>query len=196
MDTVVIASNNKHKIEEFKKMLPGFCILSLSDIGFGDDIVEDGKSFLENSLIKAKAVVEFLKKQNKSAVVIADDSGLCVASLNGEPGIYSARYSGDHNDKSNRAKLLERLEGKADRSAYFVCLLVVMKMDGSYKYVEGKTFGNITDKELGKTDFGYDCIFYCDELKKTFGQASEDEKNSASHRGRAIRLLFEKGLLK
>ena len=195
MKTIVLASNNKHKIEEFKEMLPNYEILALKDIGLFDDIVEDGSTFLENSLIKAKAVTNFLKEQNKKALVIADDSGLCVNSLNGEPGVFSARYGGDHDFQACRDKLLKNLKDKTDRSAYFVCLLVVMQPDGTYDYVEGKTFGQITTKEVGKTDFCYDCLFYSDDLKKTFGEATNEEKNSVSHRGRAIEMLIEKKLL-
>ncbi|MBQ8468928.1 MAG: RdgB/HAM1 family non-canonical purine NTP pyrophosphatase [Clostridia bacterium] len=196
MKTIVLASNNKHKISEFKEMLPDFKVLALKDVGFFEDIVEDGTTFLENSLIKARAITKFLNEKGKKALVIADDSGLCVNSLNGEPGVYSARYAGEHgNNVENRAKLLKKLKNKADRSAYFVCLLTVMNPDGTYSYVEGKTFGHITPEERGNTSFCYDCLFYSDELKKTFGEATDDEKNSVSHRGRAIKMLIEKGLL-
>jgi len=198
MKTIVLASNNKHKIEEFKELLPEpeYQILSLKDIGFFEDIVEDGNSFLENSLIKARAINKFVQSTKyKNALVIADDSGLCVNALGGAPGIYSARYSGDHNVVANRQKLLAELAGKADRSAYFVCLLVVMHPNGTYSYVEGKTFGEITKEERGKTDFGYDCLFYSTDLHKTFGQATEEEKNSVSHRGRAIEQLIKQKLL-
>ena len=193
--TIVLASNNKHKIQEFEEMLLDYEILTLEDVGFFDDIVEDGTTFLENSLIKARAVTEFLNKKGKKALVIADDSGLCVNALGGEPGVYSARYAGNHDNQANRDKLLENLKDKNDRSAYFVCLLTVMKPDGSYDYVEGKTFGQITTKEIGNTDFCYDCLFCSDDLKKTFGEATEDEKNSVSHRGRAIKMLIENKLL-
>jgi len=196
MKTIVLASNNKHKIAEFKEMLPEYEILTLNDIGFFVDIVEDGRTFLENSLIKARAVTKYLNERGKKALVIADDSGLCVNSLNGEPGVYSARYGGDHTNQANRDKLLYNLKNKKDRSAYFVCLLTVMKPDETYNYVEGKTFGHIAKRETGKKDFCYDCLFYSDDLKKTFGEATEEEKNSVSHRGRAIKLLIEKGLLK
>lgn len=195
MKTVVLASNNKHKIEEFKKMLPNCNILTMNDVGYIDDIVENGSTFLENALIKAKALTKFLNDKKEPAIVIADDSGLCVNSLNGAPGIYSARYGGDHNNQANRNKLINELENKNDRTAYFICLLVVMQPDESFDYVEGKTYGQITKNELGKTDFGYDCIFWSDDLKKTFGQASEDEKNSVSHRGRAIAKLIERKLV-
>ena len=195
MKTIVLASNNQHKIKEFKEILAGYNILALKDVGFIKDIVEDGTTFLDNALIKARAITKFLNENNKSALVIADDSGLCVNALGGAPGVYSARYAGNHSSPANRQKLLKELNGKTDRSAYFVCVLVVMKPDGTFNYVEGKTYGQIATAELGDTSFGYDCLFYSLDLKKTFGQASEEEKNKVSHRGRAIKQLLEKGLL-
>ncbi|MBO4570178.1 MAG: RdgB/HAM1 family non-canonical purine NTP pyrophosphatase [Clostridia bacterium] len=195
MKTIVLASNNAHKIQEFREMLPLFNILSLKDIGFFDEIVEDGETFLENSLIKARAITNYLNSKDKQMMVIADDSGLCVNALGGAPGVYSARFAGDHSNQANRNKLLDELKNKEDRNAYFDCLLTVMKPDGSYNYVEGKSFGKITTSEIGDTSFCYDCLFYSDDLNKTFGEASEEEKNSVSHRGRAIKLLIEKGLL-
>lgn len=195
MKTIVLASNNKHKIEEFKTMLPSYNILTMNDVGYYDDIVEDGNTFLENALLKAKALTKFLNDKGTPSLVIADDSGLCVNALDGRPGIFSARYGGDHDSQANRNKIIAELEGKEDRSAYFICLIVVMKPDGSYEYVEGKTFGQITKEELGKKDFGYDCIFLSDELGKTFGLASEEEKNSLSHRGKAIKMLIYRKLV-
>ncbi len=190
MEKIILASNNKHKISEFRQMLD--CeVLSLEDIGFVDEIVEDGETFLENSLIKAKAVSKFLKEKNIVANVIADDSGLCVNALDGRPGIYSARYAVEHNDKANRQKLLQELEGKADRSAYFVCLIVKLFSDGHYVSVEGRTYGKILTEEKGDTSFGYDCLFFSDELQKSFGQATSEEKNAVSHRGRALKKLLE-----
>ena len=191
MKTIVLASNKKHKKEEFKDILKEFEILSLKDINFNDEIEENGKDFKENALIKAKTIHNFLKKQNKDYIVISDDSGLCVESLNNEPGIYSARYAGIHgNDQENRNKLLKKLKGK-DRNAFFNCTLVLYYPDEKYEYFEGKTYGYITKEELGKKEFGYDCIFYSNDLNKTFGQATEQEKNSVSHRGRAIEKLLE-----
>ena len=186
METIVLASNNSHKLKEFKEILNNYNVLSLKDIGFYDDIEETGTTFEENSLIKAKTIHDYLLEKGLNYIVFADDSGLCVDSLNGAPGVYSARYAGGHgNDTDNRAKLLKELEGK-DRSAYFVCTIVVYYPDGDYKTFEGKTYGQITEEEIGKKDFGYDCIFLSDDLKKTFGEATEEEKNSVSHRGRAI----------
>ena len=190
MKKIVLASNNKHKVKEFKDILKDYEILTMNDIGFDSDIVEDGNSFLENSLIKAKTISEYLKSKNLDYIVIADDSGLCCDALNGEPGIHSARYASDHDIKKNRDVLINNLKGK-DKKAYFNCTIVVYYPDGSYKHFEGKTYGTIIDEERGKNDFGYDCIFLSDDLNKTFGEASEEEKNSVSHRGRAIEEMLK-----
>ncbi len=190
MEKIILASNNKHKIKEFKEMLDAE-ILSLEDIGFYDDIIEDGETFKDNALIKARAVDKFLREKGIVANIIADDSGLCVNALGGAPGVYSARFAGEHNDKANRQKLLKSLEGKTDRSAYFICVIVKLFGDGHYITVEGKTFGKILTEEHGDTSFGYDCLFYSDELKKTFGEATSDEKNAVSHRGRALENLLK-----
>lgn len=190
MEKIILASNNKHKIKEFRKMLDAE-VLCLEDIGFYDDIVEDGETFKDNALIKAKAVSKFLKEKGIVANVVAEDSGLCVNALGGAPGVYSARYAGEHDDNANRQKLLKSLEGKTDRSAYFICVIVKLFTDGHYIAVEGKTFGQITTEELGDKSFGYDCLFYSDELHKTFGQVSSEEKNAVSHRGRALENLLK-----
>lgn len=192
MRTIILASSNKHKIEEFKKIFSNDKILSLSDIGYTFEIEETGSSFLENALIKAKTINEFALSKGINASIIADDSGLCTAALNGLPGIYSARYSGTHgNDKSNRDKLLKDLEKENDRSAHFVCCLVEYFSNGDYIHVEGITEGYILKEEKGDTSFGYDCIFFSTDLQKSFGEASSDEKNAVSHRGRAIKKLLE-----
>ena len=191
MEKVVLASNNKHKISEFREILNDYEILSLNDIGFTDEIIEDGNSFLENAFIKTDAVSVFLKNKGLDYIVIADDSGLCVDSLDGAPGIYSARYAGDgHNDQANRDKLLKELSGK-DRSAYFICVIAVLYPNGVKKSFEGRVDGYITEEEIGDKSFGYDCIFYSNELNKTFGEANDLEKNNVSHRGRAIEKMLK-----
>ncbi len=189
MKKIILASDNKHKIKEFKEIFNDCEVLALKDIGFYDEIVEDGKTFEENSLIKARAVSKFLKDKGIEATVIADDSGTCVEALNGEPGIYSARYSGDHDFAKNREYLLEKLKGVKNRKACFVCCLVELYPDGTYVVAEGKTYGTITQEERGDTSFGYDCLFLSDELGKTFGEATQEEKNNISHRARAIEIL-------
>ena len=187
---IVFASNNKHKISEYKSIITNYNILTLNDVGFTEDIIEDDKDFYENALIKAKTVYEFLKSKGLDYIVIAEDGGLCVDALNGEPGIYSARYSGSHGDDStNRKKLLSKLEG-LDRSAYFMCVIAMIK-DDNISYYTGKTYGSIVLEETGDTSFGYDCLFYSNDLNKVFGLCTREEKNSVSHRGRAIKEMVK-----
>lgn len=188
-EKIVLASNNSHKIAELKKMFPNENILPMSEVGFTEEIEENGTTFLENSLIKARAVAEFLKKKGIVASVVADDSGLCVDALDGRPGVYSARYAKEHDDKANRQKLLQEMKGKRNRSAHYVCVIVKLFPNGRCVHVEGKTYGRILEKELGENGFGFDPLFYSNDLKKTFAQATNDEKNSVSHRGRAIEAL-------
>ena len=190
MDKIVIASNNKHKIKEFKEMLSNYEILSLNDIEFNGDIVEDGNSFEENALIKARTIHNYLKEKGLNYLVMADDSGLCCDALDGAPGIYSARYSEEHNDQANRDKLINDLKNK-ENDDYFNCTIVLYYPDDTYKTFVGKTYGFIIEEERGKTDFGYDPIFYSKDLNKTFGEASEEEKNSVSHRGRALKEMLK-----
>lgn len=185
MKTLVLASNNKHKIDEVKQILNNYEVLSLNDIGFNKDIIEDGKTFEENALIKAREVHRYLIDKNLEYTVIADDTGLCVNGLNGKPGVLSARYASDHDDKINRQKVMEDIDGK-DRSAYFKCVIAVIYKDGIEKTFSGITEGKIIKEEIGDTSFGYDCIFYSNDLNKTFGEANKDEKNSVSHRARAL----------
>ena len=189
--TIVIASNNNHKVQEFKDMLPEYDILALKDIEYIDEIEETGTTFEENALIKANTIQEYLKNKGLEYIVIADDSGLCVDSLNGAPGVYSARYAGEHgNNQANRDKLQRELEGK-DRKAHFTCAIAIVYPDGEIKTVEGKTFGKISKEELGDNGFGYDCIFISKDLGKTFGEATDEEKNAVSHRARAIKELLK-----
>lgn len=184
--TIVVASNNKHKIKEIRAILTDYNIISMGEIGFNQEIEENGKNFEENALIKAKTIHNYLKKSGKDYLVLADDSGLCVDSLQGDPGVYSARYSGTHgDDQANRNKLLRELEGK-ERTAYFCCTIAIIFPNGEKQVVEGKTYGNITTEEIGENGFGYDCIFYSKDLKKTFGEATDQEKNAVSHRNRAL----------
>jgi XTP/dITP diphosphohydrolase len=186
MRKIVLASNNKHKIKEFKEILENVEILTLSDIGYLEEIEETGETFLENALIKASTISNYLKSKGLDYDVLADDSGLCCLGLDLGPGVYSARYAGEHVEpKANRDKLIKELNEK-DKTAYFICTIVLYHIDGTYEYREGRTYGKIIDEEKGDTSFGYDCIFFSDELNKTFGQSSSEEKNSVSHRARAL----------
>ena len=191
MKKIVLASNNKHKIKEFNEILKTVEILTLNDVGYLEEIEETGETFLENALIKAETISKYLRKKNLDYDVLSDDSGLCCEALSGAPGVYSARYAGEHVDpKANRDKLIKELKDK-DKTAYFICTIVLYHIDGTYEYREGRTYGKIIDEEKGDTSFGYDSIFLSDELSKTFGQASSDEKNSVSHRARALNQIKE-----
>lgn len=188
MKKLVLASNNKGKLNEIRAILCGkYDVLSLTDCGVSVDPEETGKTFEENALIKAKAVFDRVHMP-----VISDDSGLVVYSLDGEPGIYSARYAGDeHSDAANNAKLLKNLEGKPDRNAAFVCCAVYYD-EKKIVSAEGRVEGKILFAPEGNGGFGYDPLFFSAELGKSFGVASFDEKNSVSHRARAFKQLSEK----
>ena len=185
MKTIILATNNTHKQKEFQELLSGIKILTLKDVGFTGDVEETGSTTKENAEIKAKAIFEFEKSKGLNYPVISDDSGLFVNSLGGEPGVYSARYGGDHNSQSNRDKVLKNLSKMTDRSAYFECTICYID-ENTTKFFVGRTYGQITKEEIGDTSFGYDCIFLSDDLHKTFGQSTEEEKDSVSHRGRAV----------
>lgn len=189
MKTIIFASNNQHKLEEVRRIFKLYKVLSLRDIGFTGDIVENGYSFQENAMIKARAVMDYIKKNNlREFAVVSDDSGLCVKALNYEPGIMSARYSGG-GDEANRQKLLSKLITIQDRTAYFQCFAVLLMPDGTSYVADGKTYGLITKEKIGDDSFGYDCIFWSDKLRKTFGQAKPEEKDSVSHRAIAMQKI-------
>ena len=183
--TLVVATNNAHKLKEIADIFYDYNVVSQKEMGFCEDVEENGTSFLENALIKARVVA---KKINLP--VLADDSGLCVDALNGAPGIYSARYGGEHgNDRLNRSKLLSELEGVENRGAHFTCAIAMVYLDGREITAEGKTEGYILTDEVGNDGFGYDCIFYSTDLNKSFSEATAEEKNSVSHRARALQNL-------
>lgn len=191
MKKIVLASNNKHKISEVKEIFNDIEILTLNDIEYYDEIEETGETFLENALIKARTISQYLKEKGLNYDVLADDSGLCCEGINLAPGVYSARYAGEHGDsQANRNKLIANLKEK-NKKAYFVCMMVLYKTNDSYIAKEGRTYGTIIDEEKGKTDFGYDCIFLSDDLNKTFGEATNEEKNKVSHRFRALEQIRE-----
>lgn len=185
---LVLASNNEGKIREFKEILPArYEIITMQKAGFTDEIAENGSSFYENALIKAKTVSLAL-----GVDAVADDSGLVVEALGGAPGIFSARYSGAHgDDAANRAKLLKNMLGISDRRAKFVSAIVLYKTDGTIIRGDGEALGEILYEERGKHGFGYDPLFYSRDLKKSFGEATDEEKNSVSHRKRALIDLLE-----
>ena len=179
---LIVATGNAHKLQEISQIFQGVAVLSQKQCGFDEEVEETGATFVENALIKARAACQALQ-----APVLADDSGLCVKELHGEPGVHSARYAGEHgNDKANRALLLSNLQGVEDRTAWFECALALVFPDGKEVTVQGKTFGEILYEEVGENGFGYDSLFYSVDLKKSFAEASAQEKNAVSHRGRAL----------
>ena len=189
---IVLASRNKHKIGELqtllRKYIPTAEVLSLDDVGFTEDIVEDGENFFENAYIKARAAA------STGYIGLGDDSGLSVNALDGAPGLYSARYAGEHgDDEANNRLLLKNLEDKADRSAEFVCVIACVFPEELDKglFFEGKTQGTIINEYKGKGGFGYDPLFYYQPMDKTFAEMTAEEKNSISHRGKAIELFAQ-----
>ena len=184
---IVVASGNKAKIREISEILTDYEIISCKDAGFVGDIIEDGKTFLENALIKAKTVAEAL-----NIPALADDSGICVDALGGAPGIYSARYAGDGNDDHNNELLLKNMQGEKNRNAKFVCCMVYYRPDGKIVTATGETHGEIMDKCYGENGFGYDPLFFSHDLNKCLGIASDTEKNTISHRFRAIEGINKK----
>ena len=189
MKKLIVASGNKDKISEIKQIIGEYYnIYSMKELGFDKYIEETGKTFLENALIKAKAVSEYFYED-----ALSDDSGLIVDALNGAPGIYSARYSGENatNDDNNKL-LLKNLKNENNRKAEFFSCVVLYHTNGSYEFGEGRAFGRILYEERGKGGFGYDPLFFSDELKKSFGEALAEEKNIVSHRFKALMNLKSK----
>lgn len=186
LEKIVVASGNQGKIKEIKEIFRGAEIVPMKELGFDGEIEETGESFKENALIKAKAVCERFHLP-----ALSDDSGLCVDVLGGAPGIYSARFSGE-GDKANRDLLLKRLDGIKHRRAHFESAVCLCLPNGKTYFGVGRTYGKILQEEIGANGFGYDCIFYSNDLKKSFGLATDEEKNSVSHRYRALCDLFKK----
>ena len=175
---LVAATGNAHKLKEIRAVLKGFEVLSEREAGFFGEVEETGATFLENARLKARAVCKAT-----GMPALADDSGLCVDALGGAPGVKSARYSGG-GDAENRTLLLKNMEKKEDRSAHFCCAVVLCFPDGRELSAEGRSCGRILREERGAGGFGYDPLFFSDDLGKTFA-----EKNSVSHRGRALAAL-------
>lgn len=183
LEKLVIATANKHKLKEIESLFKGTVIKEIlsmpSDIG---EIIEDGSTFIENSLIKAKTVYNHTKLPS-----LADDSGLCVNALGGKPGIYSARYGGENlGYKEKMQMLLDELKDKKDRTAYFITSAVCVLDDNYYIAVEGRVNGKIIENPRGFDGFGYDPIFQPEGYNVTYAEMSLEEKNSMSHRALAM----------
>ena len=194
---IVYGTSNKGKIEQVKEYLEykkeNIEIVSLIDIGFDEEIVEDGKTFEENSLIKAKAIKSFCDKNNIHEIIMTDDAGLCIDALNGEPGVYSARYAGDHAPQiESITKVLNKMKDvkDEDRTAKFVCVLTLMMPDGTSKVARGETLGKIvkTPGPLGKLTYGP--IFIPNGFNKTMNELT-DEELGATHREKALNQIIK-----
>ena len=196
MDTIIFATGNKNKMIEIRMILAdlGCRILSQKEAGIQADVVEDGQTFEENALIKATTIADIARKmpEYKNAVVLADDSGLEIDTLNKEPGIYSARYMGEDTsyDIKNQA-LIDRLEGVPDekRTARFVCAIAAALPDGSTEVVRGTMEGRIGYEITGENGFGYDPIFYLPQFGCSSAELEPEKKNELSHRGEGLRKM-------
>lgn len=187
---VIVASNNAHKIREIKEILIKYNmeVMSMKEAGIEIEIEENGKTFMENAFKKADTIHKIMPEY----MIIADDSGLMVDALNGAPGIYSARFSGEHgNYKKNNEKLLNLLKDEKNKNAKFVSAVVFIINDEEIIKVQGEINGVIIDEEKGENGFGYDPLFYIPEYDKTFAQMESELKNSISHRANALSKLQE-----
>lgn len=183
---LLIATHNEHKKEEIQQILENqFVVKSLTDYDLHDEIIEDGNSFHENALIKAKYCFE---KTGKAS--LGDDSGLVVEALDGRPGIYSARYAGNHDFAANIAKVLEEMKNEENRKAYFVTVMCLADESGEH-YFEGRIHGNLTKEIHGEKGFGYDPIFIPDNYEITFAEMKPEDKNKISHRKIALQKFLE-----
>ncbi|MGJ5712191.1 XTP/dITP diphosphatase [Staphylococcus auricularis] len=182
MEDIVIATNNQGKINDFKVIFPQYNVIGISELIEGFDVEETGDTFEANAKLKSEAAAKALNKR-----VIADDSGLEVMSLNGAPGVYSARFAGeDKDDDANIEKLLKILDDSEARDAQFVCVVSMSTPGDPTVQFKGVVEGEITLQKIGENGFGYDPIFYLPEKNKTMAQLSAEEKNEVSHRRRAI----------
>ena len=178
---IVVASGNSAKLKEIQSIFSEYQISGYKQEGLDFEIEENGTTFYENALIKAKAVSDAL-----GVPALADDSGLVVEALGGAPGVYSARYAGDGIDEHNNQLLLKNMQGVKNRKAKFVCCMVYYSPNGEIITATGETHGQILEKEQGENGFGYDPLFFSDDLQMSLGVASAEAKNTISHRFRAL----------
>lgn len=199
MMKIIVATGNKDKVKEIREILGDMeaCVVTMKEAGISVEAVENGSTFLENAIMKAKVVAAEAVKDEawKDAIVIADDSGLVIDALNGEPGIYSARYLGhDTSYRVKNADLISRLEGVPDqeRGARFICAIAAVCPDGEILTTEGVMEGRIASEERGENGFGYDPIFYLPQFGLSAAELAPEEKNNISHRGSALRAMRDK----
>ena len=188
MKSIILASNNKDKVKEVKEILKGYDIISMKEAGIDVDIEENGTTFEENALIKARAIMKLTGQ-----ITMADDSGLEIDYLNKAPGVYSARFMGHDTSYDIKNKAIQKLEGVkgSDRSGRFVCAIAVCFPDGREIVKRGTMEGLIAEEIKGDNGFGYDPIVYLPEYGKTSGELAPEEKNKISHRGKALALIKE-----
>ena len=192
MHEILAATGNDHKLRELREILRprGLCVLGARDVDGLPDVIEDGDTFVANAVKKAVTVA-----REKGYRVLADDSGLEVLALKGEPGVRSARYAGKHGDDAgNTRKLLCNLGRERDRRARFVCVIAVATPDGEVKTVEGEVRGVIIGQPRGRNGFGYDPVFLPDGYTQTFAELPSEVKNGISHRANALRAALADGL--
>ena len=187
----LICTTNVGKVKEFKDKLPQFHFNTLKDEGIFLDIEETGSSFEENALLKLTTIIKLYPELiEKYELILAEDSGLCVDSLNGAPGIYSARYSGEHsNDTLNNQRLLSELYNSTNRVAHYEVCIAVHYNRSNYTF-NGKVYGVISDEPKGDNGFGYDSLFIPDGYSETFGELNNEIKLQISHRTNAIELMM------
>lgn len=196
MDKIIFATGNAGKMKEIREILAGLGVPveSMKEAGVETEIVEDGATFEENAAIKARTVAALLNKEDGNCVVLADDSGLEIDYLNGEPGVYSARYMGEETSyRIKNRSLLERLEGvpEPQRTARFVCVIAAALPDGELLTARGVIEGKIGYEERGENGFGYDPIFYLPDMSRSTAELTPEEKNAVSHRGKALQAMKE-----
>jgi XTP/dITP diphosphohydrolase len=186
---LIIASNNAHKIREIKQILGGKFdpIFSLREAGIDHETVEDGTTFVENARKKATEIALI-----SGCPALADDSGICVDALDGAPGVYSARFSGEHgDDEKNNDLLLEKLGTNENRGAHYTCAIVIAYPDGHTVECEGYLYGTIGYERIGTGGFGYDPLFFPEGAQRTLAEYTEEEKNAISHRANALSTILE-----
>ncbi len=186
---LILATRNAHKTDEMREILAPWEVLSLADIGFEGEITENGATFEENAMIKARAAASAAP----GCVAFADDSGISVDALGGAPGIFSARYGGElcKSDRERTELLLRNMRGETNRAAKFVCCIACVLPDGESFTVRGECPGTLAEEYRGEGGFGYDPIFVPEGFERTMGEISPEEKNMISHRARALALFRE-----
>lgn len=189
---ILLATNNVHKVLEFKDMVKDYSLYSFGDVLEPFEIEENGKSFKENALIKARAVFNALSQEQKNDfIVLSDDSGICVDALGGKPGIYSARFSTKGDDKSNREKLLSKMKelNICESKAHYKAAIALVTLNGEY-VTQASMHGKVIDKEKGDKGFGYDSLFIPKGYKQTLAELESSKKNKISHRFKAMDLAL------